>query len=302
MKKILVVSDIYFETQYFLNKIPKAKEFEIASDVTNIIGSKTLNAARVLANLGNKVDLFGKVGSDGEKAIEGIKKFGIFTEDIEVRYSSKTGQIVVQTDSTGESAITLFFGANNEITPESFDTLAKRISHYDFVYAATNLPLESLYRLASICEHNEVQFLVDFPNQQKLVDLKRLSEVDFIAPNRQEAELLLDMKILSIDDAFAALVKLRKSCLGSIIITLDSEGAVLLEKDSPIPRHFPTSRVKVVDATASGDIFRAIFVSNYLKSRNINESIILSVKIATESVRLKGVDYTLSNLDYSSVE
>ncbi|MCK9368393.1 PfkB family carbohydrate kinase [Candidatus Dojkabacteria bacterium] len=300
MNKILVVSDIYYETQYFVKRIPKVNEFEISTDITNIIGSKTLNAARVLKNLGNNTNLWGKVGSDGKNAIEGIKDYGISTNNIETIFSSKTGQIVVQTNITGLSSITLYSGVNSEIHPDDFEKLEKSIKDYKFVYAATNLPLESLYKLAEICKRNEVGILVDFPNQQQQVQLDRLSDVDFIVPNRQEAELLLSIKITTIKEAFNALKEIRKKCFGNIIISLDKDGCVLLEKNSEVPVHFKALSAEVIDATASGDILRATFLSFYLIDSDLSGAIQKAVNFATESVKMKGVDYTIKNLDYNN--
>jgi ribokinase len=296
MKKILVVSDIYYETQYFVGQIPKSNEFEISTDITNTIGSKTLNAARVLKTHGDDANLWGKVGYDGKDAIDGIKEYGISVNNIETMFSAKTGQIVVQTDDTGQCSITLYFGANHEIYPNDFEKLEETINDFDFVYAATNLPLESLYRLVEICNKNGVGMLVDFPNQQKLVQLDRLFTVDFIFPNRQESELLLDCKILTISDAIKALNGIKKYCGGNIIISLDKDGCVFLSKNSEVPVHVKTRIVDVIDATASGDILRAAFISSYLGNLDIERSLKYAVELATQSVKLKGVDYTLRNL------
>lgn len=212
-------------------------------------------------------------------------------------FSSKTGEIVVQTDANGLSSITLYFGANSEIRPEDFEELNKGIKEYDYVYAATNLPLDSLYRLVEICNQNGVGILVDFPNQQKLVQLKRLANVDYIIPNRQEAELLLNTTINTIEDAYNAVMEIRKECLGNIVITLDKDGCVLLEKGSTSPVHYQTQEVEVVDATASGDIMRATLLSQYLKDGDLNSAVKKAVSFATESVKLKGVDHTIKSMD-----
>lgn len=167
------------------------------------------------------------------------------------------------------------------------------------VYAATHLPLDCLYKLADVTKNKNVPLFLDFPNQQKTVDLKRISDVDFISPNRQEAELIFDEQIKTVDDAFRILFLFRKFCKGTIILTLDIDGCAVFEKNAKDPIYFKTTPVQSADATGAGDIFKAVFVSEYLKTKSLESSIQHAQAVATRSVELNGVNNTLENLDLS---
>lgn len=301
MNNILVVGDIYAENQFFVETIPVENEFSVANEVTSVTGSKTINSARILSRLKNKVDFFAKTGTDDSylKVLADFKRYGISIDLIEQANDYKTGHIAVTTDSVGRSSISIYFGANSSVNAADIENLEKDLKKYQMVYAATHLPLDCLYKLADITKKHNVPLFLDFPNQQKTVELAKLADVDFISPNRQEAELIFNEEIRSIDDAFRILSLFRKFCKGTIILTLDIEGCAVFEKGARDPLYIQTEPLQAVDATGAGDIFKAVFVSEFLNTKNLVVSIQHAQEIATRSVALKGVDNTIENLDLS---
>ncbi|MBN1619071.1 bifunctional hydroxymethylpyrimidine kinase/phosphomethylpyrimidine kinase [Candidatus Dojkabacteria bacterium] len=302
MARILVTSDIYSESQYFVDEIPKANQFQISSDFKNMPGSKMLNAARVLHALGNNVEIRGLVGDDQEGALmlEKIKAWGFNIDNIQKKEGEKTGHIVVITDKSGNSSVTLYQGVNTQLTPDNIFPHKTDLHQYDFVYTGTHLPLGTLYEIVERCNLEKVKVFIDFPNKQKEVDLTRLENADYIVPNRQEAELMLGIRIHDIEDAKKALNLLRERIDGTIIITLDKEGCITFEKGKTDPKYYETTLVNGGDATGSGDIFRAKLVSELAKGIELDIAIKNSLKLATESVKIVGVDETLKSLDYKS--
>jgi len=300
MNKVLVVGDIYIETQYFVDQIPSAKEFTFSSQAVTTTGSKTINASRVLAKLNNDVHFFGRVGKDslGELAISHLQSFGVNTESVKSQEDQRTGLISVITDQNAESGIILFSGANKSIVKNEIDLLQNEIDNYDFIYTATNLAPESLYTLIDIANTKQIPIFIDFPNQHKVIDLTRISAANFIMPNREETQLILDVTLNSIEDAKNAIKQLRAKLKNNILITLDKDGCLILERDRDEPTHFRTEVTEAVDATASGDIFRAVFASTIIQTKDIDTSIRRALKAATESTKIKGVDNTLSSLDF----
>lgn len=296
-KSIVVVGDAYAETQYFVEEIPSQSEFAIASSATSVYGSKTINASRVLARLKDKVSFVAHLGqdTDGENTIQALSDWGILSL-VKCIEGEKTGKIVVITNKSGKSSITLFRGANQTLSQKAISNLEAEIIKHDAVYAATSLPLDSLYSLAEICRVNKIPLFVDVPNQHSSIDLSRLASVDFFAPNRQEAELLTIQKINTINDAKVAALLLRKSLKGTIILTLDKDGCVLLKAGEDDPQHLTTSSVDSVDETAAGDIFRAVFFHYVLQLKSIDDAVRKALDIATESTKIKGVDKTLSEV------
>lgn len=298
MAKILVIGDIYFETQYFIESVPTANQVSIASETTNNAGSKTINAARVMAGLKNDVSFIGRVGDDNlaDIVLKDLKDKGIDTSHIKKLPNFPTGQLVVQTNKEGNSSVTLFFGANKAFTQEDLEDFKSIVKGYDLVYAATNLPLDYLYQVVDICKDAGVTTFLDVPNQHKDIDLSKLTNATFIAPNREESGLLLNSQIVSLDDAKNAVQQIAKQSKTNIIITLDKDGVIYMGEDSTEPLHITAMSVDVKDATGAGDIFRAVFVSEYLKQHNIENAVKVALKIATDSTTLKGVSNTINTL------
>lgn len=297
MKKILVFGDIYTEQQYFVDSIPLENQFCFSENVTTIIGSKVINAARVLQIQGNEISFVGKVGTDGasESAIQSLIKFG-FTPLIDKIENTNLGSIVVITSKSGNSSITLYKGANEFFTLDDIQHHAEKFGQYDGIYAATNLPLPVLYELVEISRAKKIPLFLDIPNQHKDVVLEKLKNVSFFMPNRQEAELMLTCKINSIDDAFLAAKKFREKITGTIIITLDKNGCVYLDSKEKTPIHISTTKVHSVDDTGAGDIFRAVFMHQWLETKNVDSSIKIALQKATESTKIKGVDASIRSL------
>lgn len=137
---------------------------------------------------------------------------------------------------------------------------------------------------------------LDVPNQHKDIDLTKLSVATFIAPNREEAGLLLGAKITTIEDSYRAINQIFEKTKTNVIISLDKDGVVFIGKDETTPTHVPAKQVEVLDSTAAGDILRAVFVSEYLKSKSIESSLNIALESATESIKWEGVNNTINTL------
>lgn len=299
MQKILIVGDIYTETQYFTDSIPLENEFAFAREAVTIIGSKSINVARTLSKLGNDVTYFGITGDDvdGREAESQLRKHGINSQ-LTKNHTMPTGRITVITPKSGRSSVVLSTGANELLTPEMIRELGPKLNDFDCVYTSTALPLESLYALVDLCHKLKLPIFLDLPNQQSALDLTRVANVNFFMPNRQEAALLVGNPINTLDDARTAIVALHKPIQGTIIVTLDKDGCIVLESGKNEPQHFSTQSVNAVDETGAGDIFRGAFVNYYLQTQSLEESISKALQIATNSVLIKGVNASLEALKY----
>ncbi|KAK3563228.1 hypothetical protein QTP86_018286 [Hemibagrus guttatus] len=82
----------------------------------------------------------------------------------------------------------------------------------------------------------------------------------------QMAELLTGARVASVDDAGSAGLELLKRGCAAVIITLGSQGCVVLQTSNPNPKHIPTTKVTPVDTTGAGDSFLgalAFYMAHY---------------------------------------
>ncbi len=290
MTKILLAGEICAEKQYLMESIPQAKEVSFVNSVNTLTSSKIINAGRILAS-SNSVSMFGVVGDDnnGKQAVSDLQNYGIDTKLVYSTSESPTAEVLVLTNKDGQSAIVLNLNAIN-----FFDEIKlQNLSDYEYLYMATSMKLDQIYKMTERANKDNVKVFLDFPNQQKEFDKEKLKTVDFVVPNRQEAELLLDTKITTIDEALEAVTKLKSFTHGIAIITLDTDGCVVFDKE---PKHYPTETITTVDATGSGDIFRGVFLSEYIKTNDVNQSIKKALQLATESVKYQGVNNSIEEI------
>ena len=290
MSKILLAGEICAEKQYLMDSVPQAKEVGFVNSVNTLTSSKIINAGRILVS-SNSVSTFGVIGDDnnGKQAVSDLEKYGIDTKLVYTTSESPTAEVVVLTDKNGQSAIVL-----NLNTINFFDELRlQNLSDYEYLYMATSMKLDQIYKMIDRASKDNVKVFLDFPNQQKEFDKENLKTVDFVVPNRQEAELLLDVKITTIEEALEAVTKLKSFIDGIAIITLDTDGCVVFDKE---PKHYPTETVTSVDATGSGDIFRGVFLSEYIKTNDVDQSIKKALQLATESVKYQGVNKSIEEI------
>ena len=95
--------------------------------------------------------------------------------------------------------------------------------------------------------------------------------MDILVPNESELELLSGQPVTDIDSAeFAAQVLLEKG-VKTVIVTLGSNGALLVT-DEKIT-HVPTFKVDVVDTTAAGDAFISGLATALIKGKSLEEAV-----------------------------
>ncbi len=288
MSRILVCSAILLEKQLIVEELPQPDHFSQATKTIENVTSKSINAVRQLDSK-HRLFLSGAINHDleGERTLEILQDdFGIDTSLIRF-VDTPTGQAIVITNQNGETLITIYLGASQ------FATYPNDLTGYDFLYLDTSLPLDKFYSLLSEKPKNLPVFL-DIPNQIDELDQTYFKYIDFLAPNRQEAEQLAKQKINSKPQAVKVAELLKSKTKGTVILTLDKDGCLIYQGDSPT--FLDTKKVDKVDDTGAGDIFRGVFVDEYLKTGQIIDSAQEALKWATKSVKIQGVDKSIKQI------
>lgn len=289
MAKILLIGDICAERQYIVDTIPAPDELGIVAHTNHLTSSKIINAGRVLAK-GTQVSMFGVIGQDeeGKQALKDLQKYNIDTSLI-YAVSKPTDEVLVITNKEGRTAIILYPSTFNDFDGSKLTNL----SDYDYIYTATSLPLPQLYTLLEKAANDNVKVFLDVPNQHDALDLTRLQTVEFLVPNRHEAELMLQTTIESVEDGLKAVEKLKTYIQGTAVITLDQDGCVVFGKGWTKPQHFPIQQVAIVDVTGAGDIFRGALLREYIQTHEITASVQKALLLSSESVKIQGVDNSI---------
>lgn len=295
MKKILAIGTILEETQYIVSNIPKSGDVSLAFETKSLTSSKIINSARILAAK-STVNYSGFVGIDGAgtKAIYNLKNYKLNT-DLITTVNKPTGKVLVQTKLGEAPAITIFLGANNDLDKVDKHLSINVLKDYDYIYTATSVPPKALYKMFNMAKKANIPILLDMPNRLEEIDKSKFENIAYLMPNRQEAQILLSKKIQTLTDAKNAAFKLRAFTKGSVVITLDKDGAVAFLKNDSQPKFFPTLEVRNGDSAGAGDIFRGVFLSEILNENSITNSLKKAIILATKSVYIKGVDESIKH-------
>jgi pseudouridine kinase len=106
-----------------------------------------------------------------------------------------------------------------------------------------------------------------------------LEGVAAILPNREEAELLADMEIASIEDCRTACERIRTRGVENVVITLGEQGICCQSNEGWV--HLPPLPVDVVDVTGAGDSFAAGFLFGVAAGEPISRACRLGLAAAS---------------------
>ena len=259
-------------------------------------GGKGANQAVAAAKLGGEVVFVAKVGDDifGQEAVQGFKNEGIDTDYIVVDPRNPSGVATIMVDDQGENCIAVASGANGTLSPADIDNALARIDAADVLLMQLETPIPTIdYAASAGSEKWKTVILNPAPAQALSDDL--LAKLDVITPNETEAEILTGIKVENTTDAEKAALALREKGVGTVIITLGSQGAFVVA-DS-FTGMVPVRKVNAVDTTAAGDTFNGALAVGMAKGLPIEAAVEFANKAASVSVTRLGAQASAPRLE-----
>ncbi|MDC3416187.1 1-phosphofructokinase [Aquibacillus salsiterrae] len=229
-------------------------------------GGKGINVSRVLRRLGVDNTALGFLGGftgtyiDEKLSSENIAhSFISISGDTRINLKLKSS---VETEVNGPGPII------SEAELDELLSQIKAINAGDYLVASgsipTTVPTDFYSMLASICEQNNVHFIVDTSSQA----LKEIigSKLFLIKPNHHELGELFETTIRSYEDAVHFGKKLQRKGAIHVIISMGGDGAVYVGEHESYYAKAPTGQVK--NTVGAGDSMVSGFLSAYTKSAN----------------------------------
>ncbi|RUS59590.1 ribokinase [Pseudorhodobacter sp. E13] len=234
---IYTLGSINIDHVYQVPHLPRPGETLAATDYVQGLGGKGANQSVAAAKAGARVFHIGAIGTDAAWTLEALQRHGVDTSNV-TQIKTPTGHAIIQLDPQAENCITLFPGANRQIS----DAMAARA-------LASARPEDTLLmQNETSAQSSTVRLAADMGLRilysPAPFDLTALQEVmaytSLLLMNEGEAAEMVD--------AFGAL----PDC--DVIITRGADGA---EWHSPkaeplFMRAFP---VTALDTTGAGDCF-----------------------------------------------
>lgn len=268
-------------------RIPKPGETILGGKFTTAAGGKGANQAVAAARAGGRVTFIACVGDDmfGEKAVQGFIADGINVDHISLDKEAPSGVAEIFVAEDGENSIAVASGANEKLSPQDVMKSMDVIAASDILIMQLETPLETVMTAARIAHENGVKVILN-PAPAQPVDDAIYQYLSILTPNETEAELLTDLPVKDERSAEKAAKGLLSKGVETVIVTMGSEGALLVTQDAC--ELVPGFKVDAVDTTAAGDVFNGALAVAIAEKRPLRDALLFANAAAALSVMKLG--------------
>jgi ribokinase len=269
--KIVVVGSSNTDMIIKMDRIPKPGETIIGGDFFMAAGGKGANQAVAAARLGGDVTFVAKVGTDmfGKQAIENFKQEGINTDFVVEDPENPSGVALIFVDQKGENSIAVASGANSSLTVQEVTAAQRRLEESDVLLLQLETPLDTIRYAARMAAEKGMMVILN-PAPARELDDELLSFLTVLTPNETETELLTGIKVEDEDSGRAAAQVLRSRGVTNVVITLGSEGSLIVTDDQSVK--VPTKKVEAMDTTAAGDCFNGALACALAEGKSLDDA------------------------------
>lgn len=270
MADILVIGSLNADLVVRAARFPAPGETLQGGDLNVIPGGKGANQAVAAARLGGSVEIVGRVGSDdfGRLLLDNLERNNVTVGGVIRDGTAATGTAIIVVDANGQNSIVLSPGANGRLTPA--DVGPAVFSGARLLLLQFEVPLETVLAAARAARESGLRVLLN-PAPARLLPEELLKSIDFLIPNESELELLAGLPVGDPASAEEAARRLIARGVPCVIVTLGSQGALLVEHERAW--HFPAHPVQVVDTTAAGDAFVGGLATGILKGGSLQKAV-----------------------------
>jgi ribokinase len=285
--KILVVGSNNTDMVIKADRLPKAGETILGGTFFMNPGGKGANQAVAASRLGGQVTFISKIGNDvfGRQAVQLFEEEGINTSFIFSDPNMPSGVALITVDNAAENCIVVASGANASLLPKDLQKAKEVIENADIILMQLEIPVETVEFVTEIACYSNVRVILNPAPTCALSD-KLLKNLYIITPNRIEAEMLTGIKVVDMESAKIAAIEMHKKGVQIVIITLGSEGALILNNNE-FTLVF-AEKVKPVDTTAAGDVFNGALTVAIAEGKSVEDAVRFACKAAGIAVTRLG--------------
>lgn len=294
--KIVVIGSSNTDMVIKVPRLPKTGETILGGKFYTAAGGRGANQAVSAARAGGDVTFVARVGNDmfGERSINSFQEEGINTDHIVKDNDLPSGVAEMFVDENGHNLVAVASGANMNLSVYDIINAKQAIMEADIILMQLEVPLKTLEYAAKLANDAGKRFILNpAPAQQLPIGL--LKTISVLTPNEKEAELLTGIRVEDEDSAEDAGRILLSKGVSKVIITLGSQGAMVLDSSgSELVTGF---KIDQVDTTAAGDIFNGALAVAIAESKNIFEAVKFANAAAALSVAKMGAQSSAPNRD-----
>ena len=285
-EKIIVVGSMNIDVTIEADKIPGEGENQMASKVYVFPGGKGANQAVGVGKLGGQVYMIGCLGNDidGKRIYTNLIENHVHMEGVRFDSVLPSGKAYIHVDKRGESAITVYAGANTNLS-------IKHLKKYEYIFEkakycliSTEIPESFIDYTVGYCEENEIKIILK-PTSKVKDEI--LNKIDYFVPNKKELFTLVPEGTTIEEKAEI----LRNKGIQNVIVTLGEEGCYL--KNDEYSLFFEGTGFEAVDTTGGADSFISALAVYLSEGHKLIESIDFAIYASGISVTRYGVQPAL---------
>lgn len=279
--KVLNFGSLNIDYVYDVDNFVRKGETISSKGLNVFCGGKGLNQSVALARAGAEVYHAGMIGEDGKFLLDFLKNSGVNIDNVLIRNDIRSGNAIIQRDSSGDNCIILFAGANRSITREYVDKVLEKFERGDYIVLQNEIS-ELPYIVETAHKIGMKIVLNPSPMDEKIEELN-LTYIDYFLLNEMEA-----LKLSGIDgcDGKKCMDELvDKYKQAGVLITLGDKGAIYSDGDIFVEQG--VVKTEVVDTTAAGDTFTGYFVNGILEGKEMKE--VLRVAATASSIAVSRI-------------
>ena len=255
---VVVLGSMNVDLVTKVDKLPLQGETVFAETFLTENGGKGANQAVAAARLGAKVSMIGRVGSDdfGQQILQNLRAESVNTDKVSKDSETGTGIALITVDAQSQNTIVVSSGANMNCGKLEIGHLESLLGSVDCLVLQNEVPYEVNLQAARLARENKIPVVWD-PAPFVTGTQELIKHVDFLTPNKNEAELLANCEITDEKSIHNAFLKIKESSDAVCLITMGEDGVYFLS--GPAINQIPSFLVESVDSVAAGDAFTGGF-------------------------------------------
>ena len=282
---VLVIGSLNYDMIYNVVDLPRPHETVAATAFDTAPGGKGSNQAVACAvTSAAPVTMLGCVGRDmyAERCVGYLEANRVDVTQLQVQEGVPTGTACVLVDKAGDNLIVVSAGANGKLTPHHIERADDLFAKHSVALLQLEVPLETVRRSLEVArKHGAMTILNPAPYVSGVEAFMPLADV--FTPNQTEASSLSGVEVTDEASAREAGDRIRAMGAGTVIITLGSQGSLVVEESGAVM--VPSYAVEqVVDTTGAGDVYNGALAGALSEGAGMVEAATLASAAASMSV------------------
>lgn len=254
-KPIVILGVFVADTAYRAKRQPRMGETILGKSFKLGPGGKGSNQAVAAGRLGADVTFLTRLGDDpfADMARRAWAQAGVKDAAIATPESYTGAAYIFVEEATGDNAIIVAPGAASLISPDDIEAHAPLIRSAGIFVTQLEQPMEAALRGLEIARRAGVATILNPAPAMELSD-RIFALCDYVTPNESEASGITGVEVGDLDGARRAADILLAKGVGTAIVTLGENGALVHEPGRS--EHVAAfSAGPVVETTGAGDAF-----------------------------------------------